>query len=69
MGLQGKVNISLSTMLDAMVNVSNSEDDAATLRALLAANAGGWLGLQLLSARSLLAWFLQPEACLLACFS
>jgi hypothetical protein len=45
MGLQGKVNTSLSTMLDAMVNVSNTENDAATLRALLTANAGGSVGL------------------------
>jgi hypothetical protein len=40
MGLQGKVNTSLSTMLDAMINVSNSANDALTLQALLEANAG-----------------------------
>jgi acetyl-CoA carboxylase carboxyltransferase component len=40
MGLQGKVNTSLSTLLDAMINASNSADDALTLRELLEANAG-----------------------------
>jgi hypothetical protein len=41
MGLKDKANTSLATMLDAMINVSNSKNDAATLRALLKANAGG----------------------------